>query len=107
LGERNRGCRRRRRDNTRQAFCLEISDDGDMSRPTVETKNMKISARNILEGTVKEIKKGSTTAHVLVDVNGSTLTASITNEAVDDLGLKTGSKVKAIVKSSDVMIAID
>ncbi|MBI1868619.1 MAG: TOBE domain-containing protein [Methylocystis sp.] len=68
---------------------------------------MKISARNILDGTVKEIKKGATTAHVLIDVKGLTVTASITNEAVEDLGLKPGAKVKAIVKSSDVMVAVD
>lgn len=68
---------------------------------------MKISARNVLEGTIKEVKKGSTTAHVLIDVNGSIVTASITNESVEDLGLKTGAKVKAIVKSSDVMVAVD
>lgn len=69
--------------------------------------DMKISARNVLEGVVKQVSKGSTTAHVLVDVNGMTVTASITNESVDDLGLTPGAKVKAIVKSSDVMVAID
>ena len=68
---------------------------------------MKISARNILEGTVKEIKKGSTTAHVLIDVKGLNVTASITNESVDELGLHVGGKVKAIIKSSDVMVAVD
>ena len=67
----------------------------------------KISARNILEGTVKEVKKGTTTAHVLIDVGGQTVTASITNEAVDDLGLKVGQKVKAIIKSSEVMVGVD
>jgi molybdopterin-binding protein len=68
---------------------------------------MKISARNTLEGTVKEVKKGATTSHVLVDVKGLTVTASITNEAVDELGLKAGSKVTAVIKSSDVMIAVE
>ena len=68
---------------------------------------MKISARNVLDGVVKEVKKGSTTAHVTIDVNGSILTASITNESVDQLGLKPGSKAKAVIKSSDVMIAVD
>ncbi len=68
---------------------------------------MKISARNNLEGTVKEIKKGATTSHVLIDVKGLTVTASITNESVDELGLKVGSKVAAIIKSSDVMVAVD
>jgi molybdopterin-binding protein len=73
----------------------------------MEAQDMKISARNVFEGTVKEIKKGATTAHVLIDVKGLTVTASITNEAVDELGLKAGSKVKTIIKSSDVMVAVD
>ncbi|MGO9237913.1 MAG: TOBE domain-containing protein [Methylocella sp.] len=68
---------------------------------------MKISARNVLEGTVKEVKKGVTTSHVLIDVKGSIITSSITNESVDELGLKAGSKVKTIIKSSDVMVAVD
>ena len=68
---------------------------------------MKISARNVLEGTVKEVKKGATTSHVLIDVKGLTITSSITNEAVDELGLKAGSKVKTIIKSSDVMVAVE
>ena len=68
---------------------------------------IKISARNVIEGTVKEIKEGSTTAHVMIDVKGLTITASITNESVHDLGLHVGGKVKAIVKSSDVMVAVD
>ncbi|AZG78202.1 MULTISPECIES: TOBE domain-containing protein [Methylocystis] len=68
---------------------------------------MKISARNSLPGTVKHIQKGATTAHVTIDVNGLTVTASITNESVEELGLREGSKVKAVIKSSDVMIAVD
>ena len=68
---------------------------------------MKISARNVFDGTVKEIKEGSTTAHVLIDVKGLTVTASITNKSVEDLGLHVGAKVKAIIKSSDVIVAID
>ncbi|CAJ0857806.1 hypothetical protein AMST5_01053 [freshwater sediment metagenome] len=67
---------------------------------------MKISARNVFDGTVKDIKKGATTAHVVIDVSGTTVTASITNESVDELDLKVGQKVKAIVKSSDVMVAV-
>ena len=49
---------------------------------------MKISARNALPGTVVSVTKGATTAHVVIDVNGIKVTASITNEADDDLGLK-------------------
>ncbi len=68
---------------------------------------MKISARNVLEGTIKEIKTGATTAHVLIDVKGLTVTAAITNESVEELGLQVGKKVKAVIKSSDVMVAAD
>lgn len=68
---------------------------------------MKISARNILKGTVVEIAKGATTAHVRIDVGGTLVTASITNEAVDELRLETGKQAYAVVKASDVMVAVD
>ncbi|UDL95332.1 molybdopterin-binding protein [Lichenihabitans sp. PAMC28606] len=68
---------------------------------------MKLSARNQLKGKIVEVVKGQTTAHVRLDVNGTIVTASVTNEAVDDLGLKVGMDAYAVVKSSDVMIAID
>ena len=48
---------------------------------------MKLSARNILKGKIVEVKKGQTTAHVRIDVGGSIVTSSITNEAVDELKL--------------------
>ncbi len=67
---------------------------------------MKISARNALPGKIKDIKKGATTAHVQIDVNGVIVTASITNEAVNELGLKVGDAVHAVVKASDVMVAV-
>ncbi len=66
---------------------------------------MKISARNQVKGTVVEVNKGATTAHVRIEIApGSVLTSSITNEAVDELGLKVGDAVFAIVKASDVMV---
>ena len=69
---------------------------------------MKISARNRLKGTIIEITKGATTAHVRIDIGrGAIVTASITNEAVDELELKVGGSAYAVVKASDVMIAID
>jgi molybdopterin-binding protein len=68
---------------------------------------MKISGRNFIPGIVVEIKEGATTAHVRVEIaGGSILTASITNEAVEDLGLKKGAKVHALITASDVMIAV-
>jgi molybdopterin-binding protein len=69
---------------------------------------MKISARNALEGTIKEIHKGATTAHVEIELKGGAIvTASITNESVDELKLAPGQKAHAIIKSSDVMVAVD
>jgi molybdopterin-binding protein len=66
---------------------------------------MRISARNQLKGTVVAVEKGQTTGHVRIDIgNGVVVTASITNEAVDDLGLATGDAVTAIIKASDVMV---
>jgi molybdopterin-binding protein len=67
---------------------------------------MKLSARNQLKGKVVAVVKGQTTAHVRLDVgNGIIITSSITNEAIDDLGLVVGDQAIAIVKASDVMVA--
>ncbi|WP_428427902.1 TOBE domain-containing protein [Pararhizobium sp.] len=69
---------------------------------------MKISARNRLKGTIVEITKGATTAHVRIDIgNGAIVTASITNQAVDELELTVGGSAYAVVKASDVMVAVD
>jgi molybdopterin-binding protein len=62
---------------------------------------MKLSARNQLTGKIVDVKKGATTAHVRVEI---IVTSSITNEAVDELGLKVGDNVTAVIKASDVMI---
>ena len=65
----------------------------------------KLSARNQLKGTVTDIKTGATTSHVLIDIGGGvTVTASITNDAVTDLGLKKGDAAWAVIKASDVMV---
>jgi molybdopterin-binding protein len=65
----------------------------------------KLSARNQLQGKVVEVRKGQTTAHVRIDIgNGVVITSSITNEAVDDLGLAMGDDVVAVIKASDVMV---
>ena len=69
---------------------------------------MKISARNQLKGTIVEVTKGQTTAHVRIDIGGGVIvTSSITNESVDALGLKPGQAAYAVIKASDVMVAID
>jgi molybdopterin-binding protein len=69
---------------------------------------MRISARNQIKGTVVDVKKGATTAHVRVDIgNGQTVTSAITNEAVEELGIEARGRVTVVVKASDVMIAVD
>jgi len=66
---------------------------------------MKLSARNALNGKIEAIQKGVVTTTVKVDVgNGKHITSSITNEAVEDLALKLGDDVTAIIKASDVII---
>lgn len=67
---------------------------------------MKLSARNQLQGRVVEVRKGATTAHVRIDIgNGVIVMSSVTNEAVDELGLAVGDQAIAIIKASDVMVA--
>ncbi|MBV8193827.1 MAG: molybdopterin-binding protein [Alphaproteobacteria bacterium] len=68
---------------------------------------MKLSARNVLKGTIDQVQKGQTTAHVRINVGGTVVTASITNEAVDELKLKQGQTAYAVIKASDVMVGID
>lgn len=68
---------------------------------------MKLSARNQIAGTVKHVKPGATTTHVTIEVSPTvTITASITNEASEELGLKPGMKATAVIKASDVMVGV-
>ena len=68
---------------------------------------MKLSARNQIKGRIVTVTRGATTSHIRLDAGGTIITASITNEAVDDLGLKDGQEAYAVVKASDVMIGVD
>ena len=69
---------------------------------------MKVSARNQFQGTIVDIVRGETTSHVRIDIeSGEILTASITNEAVDELKLVKGKKAMALIKASDVMIGVN
>jgi len=68
---------------------------------------MKLSARNILKGKIINIKKGATTAHVKIDIGGQIVTSAITNEAVDELKLAEGQNAYAVIKASDVMVAVE
>ncbi|MBV8493769.1 MAG: molybdopterin-binding protein [Bryobacterales bacterium] len=67
---------------------------------------MKLSARNQIKGRVVSVQRGQTTGHVRIDIgNGVVITSSITNEAIDDLGLAVGDDAIAVIKASDVMVA--
>jgi len=70
---------------------------------------MRLSTRNQLPGTVTAIQAGEAMAVVKValDNGGQTITSSVTREAVEDLGLSTGSKVLVLVKSTEVTLAVD
>lgn len=68
---------------------------------------MRISARNALKGKIVDVKKGATTAHIRIDVGGQIVTAAITNESAEDLGLVAGKTAYAVAKASDVMVGID
>jgi molybdopterin-binding protein len=68
---------------------------------------MKLSARNIIKGKVVDVTKGATTAHVKIDIGGQVITSAITNEAVEQLKLARGQEAYAVIKASDVMVAID
>jgi molybdopterin-binding protein len=69
---------------------------------------MKLSARNILRGTVKRISAGAVNSEVIIQTTGGeTLVAVITKESVASLGLKEGKEVYAVIKASNVMVAVD
>jgi molybdopterin-binding protein len=73
-----------------------------------EVLSVKLSARNKLKGKIVEVKKGTTTTHVRIDIGGGTaVTASITNEAADELKLANGQDAYAVIKASDVMVGVD
>jgi molybdopterin-binding protein len=68
---------------------------------------MKLSARNQIPARVTGINFGEATANVEMDAGGTRLVASITVEAARELGLTEGVEVTAVVKASDVILAID
>ena len=69
---------------------------------------MKISARNVLKGTVKQVIEGAVNAEVVLEISpGFEITSIITKESAEALGLAVGSEAYALIKSSDVMIATD
>ncbi len=73
-----------------------------------EAVGLKISARNRLKGIVKSVEKGDIVAKVKIEVTApASVTALISTEAVEDLDIKKGDKVEAVIKATEVMIAIE
>jgi len=68
---------------------------------------MKVSARNLIPGTVKSVTLGQVNAEVVIEASGATIVSVITKESAAALGLKAGTKVYAMVKASDVLLATD
>ena len=69
---------------------------------------MKISARNVFQGKVKQVKVGAVNAEVIVKTdNGTEIVSVITKESAENLGLAKGKKVYAVIKASSVMIMTD
>jgi molybdopterin-binding protein len=69
---------------------------------------MRLSARNQIKGKIVEVRKGVTTTHVRIDIgDGRIITSAITNESAEELGLAPGKEAYAVIKSSDVMVAVD
>ena len=69
---------------------------------------MKISARNMLKGKVKEVKTGVVNDEVIIElVGGAEVVSIITRESAEKLGLTKGKEVYAIIKASNVMIGVD
>ncbi len=69
---------------------------------------MKISARNVLKGKVKKVTRGAVNSEVLLELTGgATVVSVITNSSVDQLGLVEGKEAYAVIKASNVMVAVD
>ncbi len=69
---------------------------------------MKVSARNLIAGTVKAVKIGQVAAEVVIEVSpGVEIVSVITKESVEKLGIKEGSAVKAMLKATSVMVVTD
>ncbi|CAA9240960.1 MAG: Molybdate-binding domain of ModE [uncultured Blastococcus sp.] len=68
---------------------------------------MRLSTRNQLQGIVTAVDVGAVMTTVKVDVGGQTMTAAVTRESVDELGLAVGSAVVCLIKSTEVMLGVD
>jgi molybdopterin-binding protein len=82
------------------------SPNGSAAETELRT-SMRISARNSIAGKVVGIRNSANTAHVDISIVGTILTAEVTNETLEELDLKIGDKVYAVVKPNDILLATD
>jgi molybdopterin-binding protein len=69
---------------------------------------MKLSARNVIKGKVVKVVKGAVNSEVILELPGGTQVVSIiTNSSVETLGLVEGKEAYAVIKASNVMVAVD
>jgi len=68
---------------------------------------MEVSARNLIPGTVKKVNLGVVNAEVVIDAAGAEIVSVITKESAEHMGLKAGSRVKAMIKASSIMIVTE
>ena len=85
-----------------QSYLIEVLDDLEYW----EAAGLKISARNRLKGVVKSVEKGEIVSKVKIEISlPATVTAVISTEAVEALGVKLGDNVEAVIKATEVMVA--
>ncbi|MGD9610803.1 MAG: molybdopterin-binding protein [Desulfovibrionaceae bacterium] len=68
---------------------------------------MKVSARNLIPGTVKAVNIGMVNAEVIIDAGGVEIVSVITKESAENMGLKAGAPVKAMIKATSIMVVTD
>ncbi|MFU2208786.1 TOBE domain-containing protein [Solidesulfovibrio sp. C21] len=68
---------------------------------------MKVSARNLIPGTVKTVNIGMVNAEVVIDAGGVEIVSVITKESAENMGLKAGAPVKAMIKATSIMVVTD
>ena len=87
------------------SFSINKFDAIDINK---EALKMKISARNVLKGKVKRVVRGAVNSEVTLELSrGMEIVAIITNSSVDTLKLEEGDRAFAVIKASNVMIAVD
>ncbi|HXY07755.1 MAG TPA: TOBE domain-containing protein [Terriglobales bacterium] len=86
---------------------MDVSSDLHAFSPPVYNDQTTISARNKLRGTIEEVQLGDVMAHVVVRVGDNLIESAITRRSADELKLKKGDTVVAVVKATEVMIQKD